>query len=107
MNKLLLESLPNLTYGLFCNTLRKKDIKINGKRVNKDVTVFEGDEVEVLRPDVPYFKIKLEDMYDLDKNKKTDVANRAHMMFKVKVNELLKVNDMLVKANNTININNN
>ena len=69
--------------------------------------VFEGDEVEVLRPDVPYFKIKLEDMYDLDKNKKTDVANRAHMMFKVKVNEPLKVNDMLVKANNTININNN
>ena len=55
----------------------------------------------------PYFKIKLEDMYDLDKNKKTDVANRAHMMFKVKVNEPLKVNDMLVKANNTININNN
>ena len=51
--------------------------------------VFEGDEVEVLRPDVPYFKIKLEDMYDLDKNKKTDVANRAHMMFKVKVNEML------------------
>ena len=69
--------------------------------------VFEGDEVEVLRPDVPYFKIKLEDMYDLDKNKKTDVANRAHMMFKVKVSEPLKVNDMLVKANNTININNN
>ena len=69
--------------------------------------VFEGDEVEVLRPDVPYFKIKLEDMYDLDKNKKTDVANRAHMMFKVKVNEPLKVNDMIVKANNTININNN
>ena len=42
--------------------------------------VFEGDEVEVLRPDVPYFKIKLEDMYDLDKNKKTDVANRAHIL---------------------------
>ena len=29
------------------------------------------------------------------------------MMFKVKVSEPLKVNDMLVKANNTININNN
>ena len=47
LNKLLLENIPNLTYGLFCNTLRKKDIKINGKRVNKDVTVFEGDEVLV------------------------------------------------------------
>ena len=56
--------------------------------------VFEGEEVEVLRPEVPYFK-------------KTDVANRAHMMFTVKVDVPLKVNDMLVKANNVININNN
>ena len=54
----------------------------------------------------PKLKVKQE-IKDLDKNKKTDVANRAHMMFKVKVNEPLKVNDMLVKANNTININNN
>ena len=29
LNKFLLENIPNLTYGLFCNTLRKKDIKIN------------------------------------------------------------------------------
>ena len=69
--------------------------------------VFEGEEVEILRPDVPYFKIKLEDMYDLDKDRKTDVANRAHMMFTIKVDTPLKVNDMLVKANNVININNN
>ncbi len=69
--------------------------------------VFEGEEVEVLRADVPYFKVKLEEMYDLDKDKKTEVANRAHMMFTVKVNTPLKVNDMLVKANNVININNN
>lgn len=45
LNKFLLDNIPNLTYGLFCNTLRKKDIKINGKRVNKDISVFEGDEV--------------------------------------------------------------
>lgn len=47
LNKFLLDNLPNLSYGLFCNTLRKKDIKINGKRVNKDIAVFEGDEVLV------------------------------------------------------------
>ena len=34
LNKFLLENMPNLTYGLFCNTLRKKDIKINEKRIN-------------------------------------------------------------------------
>ena len=45
LNKFLLDNVPNLTYGLFCNTLRKKDIKINGKRVNKDISVFEGDEI--------------------------------------------------------------
>jgi len=47
LNKFLLENIPNLSYGLLCNTLRKKDIKINGKRVNKDVSIFDGDEVLV------------------------------------------------------------
>lgn len=47
LNKFLLDNISNLSFGLFCNTLRKKDIKINGKRVNKDVAVFEGDEVLV------------------------------------------------------------
>ena len=49
----------------------------------------------------------MQDMFDLDKDRKTDVANRAHMMFTIKVDTPLKVNDMLVKANNVININNN
>ena len=54
------------------------------------------------------FLINIKDQFiNLDKNKKTDVANRAHMMFTVKVDVPLKVNDMLVKANNVININNN
>ena len=47
LNKFLLDNISNLSYGLFCNTLRKKDIKINGKRVSKDICVFEWDEVLV------------------------------------------------------------
>lgn len=47
LNKFLLDSIPNLSYSLFCNTLRKKDIKINGKRINKDVLIHEGDEILV------------------------------------------------------------
>lgn len=47
LNKFLLDNIPGLSFGLFCNTLRKKDIKINGKRVNKDITVFDGNEVLV------------------------------------------------------------
>ena len=47
LNKFLMDNIPNLSFGLFCNTLRKKDIKVNGKRVNKDIVVFDGDEVLV------------------------------------------------------------
>lgn len=47
LNKFLLDNIHNLTFGLFCNTLRKKDIKINGTRVNKDVIIYVGDIIEV------------------------------------------------------------
>lgn len=66
--------------------------------------VFEGDEVEVLRAHTPYFKVRLLDMFDVDKNVKTNVANRAHMTFKVRVEEPLKENDMLVKGNKTLSL---
>ena len=45
LNKFLFENIPTLTSGLFYKTLRKKDIKINGKRINENVNVFENDEI--------------------------------------------------------------
>ena len=45
LNKFLLDNIQGLSFGLFCNTLRKKDIKVNGKRINKDITIFDGDEI--------------------------------------------------------------
>lgn len=66
--------------------------------------VFEGDEVDVLRAYTDNFKVKLDDMYDIDKDRKTDVANRAHMMFKVKVDKPLAKNDMLIKSKKTIEL---
>lgn len=45
LNKFLYENIPGLSSSLFYKTLRKKDIKINGKRVNKNVNVFENDEI--------------------------------------------------------------
>lgn len=45
LNKFLLDNISNLSFSIFCNILRRKDIKINGKRINKDITVFNGDEV--------------------------------------------------------------
>ena len=47
LNKFLFDNIPNLTSNLFYKTLRKKDIKINGKRTNKIVDVFDGDVIEV------------------------------------------------------------
>lgn len=51
LNKFLMDNIPNLTTTLFYKTLRKKDIKINGKRINENVTVFEGDEILVFIDD--------------------------------------------------------
>ena len=47
LNKILLDNIEGLTYSLFVNTLRKKDIKVNGKRTNKDVKIYTGDEILV------------------------------------------------------------
>lgn len=45
--KFLKDSISNLSDNLFYKTLRKKDIKINGKRVSENITVFENDEILV------------------------------------------------------------
>ncbi len=51
LDKFLKNNISNLSNNLFYKTLRKKDIKINGKRVSENVTVFEGDEILVYIPD--------------------------------------------------------
>lgn len=47
LNQFLLENIPNLSSNLFYKTLRKKDIKINGKRVTENITIYEKDEILV------------------------------------------------------------
>lgn len=47
LDKFLFSKLSGLSEGLFYKTLRKKDIKINGKRITSNIVVEEGDEVEV------------------------------------------------------------
>ncbi|AIY84071.1 MAG: U32 family peptidase [Clostridium baratii] len=69
--------------------------------------VFEGDNVDILRAKTPNFQITLEDMYDVEKDTKTDVANRAHMVFTVKSEVELKENDMLVKEKETLSLGDN
>ncbi len=47
LNTFLQDKIPTLSTSLFYKTLRKKDIKINGKRVTENVNVFENDEISL------------------------------------------------------------
>ena len=62
----LIDKINGLTYSLFCNTLRKKDIKINNKRTNKNITVFKDDVVLVYISDdvLDSKKLSFETVYE-------------------------------------------
>ena len=65
LNKVILEELPNINYPTFCKLLRKKDIKINGKRINKDMLVYENDKIEIYLPkELEETKINLDKVYE-------------------------------------------
>ena len=63
LNMFLQSSFPMLSLNLFFKTLRKKDIKVNGKRVNENITLFEGDEILIYIPD-ELLEIKLNVFYE-------------------------------------------
>ena len=67
LNKFLLDNIPNLSTNLLYKTLRKKDIKVNGKRINDNVTVFFNDEVLVyIADDLLTPSINLDIIYEDD-----------------------------------------
>lgn len=47
LNKFLLDNILNLSNNLLYKTLRKKDIKVNGKRVSESITIYQGDCIQV------------------------------------------------------------
>ena len=67
LNKVILNNLPNMNYPTFCKLLRKKDIKVNGKRTNKDILVYEKDKIEIYLPkELEDIKIELNKVYEDD-----------------------------------------
>ena len=65
LNKIILEELSNINYPTFCKLLRKKDIKVNGKRVNKDIRIYENDKIEIYLPkELEDIKIELDKVYE-------------------------------------------
>ncbi len=47
LNKYLQDTFPSISNNLFYKTLRKKDIKVNGKRVSENIVVFSGDNIDI------------------------------------------------------------
>lgn len=47
LNKFIQDTFPALSNGMFFKTLRKKDIKVNEKRINDNITLTTNDKVEV------------------------------------------------------------
>ncbi|EPY2282884.1 peptidase U32 family protein [Clostridium sporogenes] len=58
--------------------------------------VLDGDELEVLRPEGPIFKINIANMRDKN-DKKIESAPSAQMIFKINTDKRLKENDILIK----------
>ena len=50
LNKIVLDKISEINYNTFCKVLRKKDIKVNGKRTNKDILVYSKDIIEIYLP---------------------------------------------------------
>lgn len=65
LNKFLQDTFPCLSNGMFFKTLRKKDIKVNEKRVNENITLYINDKVEVYIDDCYLSSLpKLEIVYE-------------------------------------------
>lgn len=71
----------------------EKTLRVTVEQRNR---VFDGDRVEVLRPEGDVFEITLSDMKN-NEGTKIEVAPSAQMMFTVKVDKEMKVGDMLIK----------
>lgn len=51
LNNFILDSFPNLSQNTLFKALRKKDIRVNDKRVSENVTIYENDEIKVFISD--------------------------------------------------------
>lgn len=60
LNKIVLEQMPNINYNTFNKLLRKKDIKVNEKRISKDILVYEKDKIAIyFSDDLENSKLKI------------------------------------------------
>ena len=79
LTKLALEQVPDLTFTALMRALRKKDVKVNDARVNSDLTLCAGDQVEIyyVPTKVEAFNIVFEDQNVLIINKKSGFTSET------------------------------
>ena len=51
LDKFIFDAFPNLSQNTFYRTLRKKDIRINDKRINENILVHTGDNIKLFISD--------------------------------------------------------
>lgn len=80
------ELFREIGYSMLCQLLRKKDIKVNGKRVNQNVTLKSGDVISIYAPEkLSKIDIKYEDGNLLIANKPKGIVSDGDNSFEAMV----------------------
>ena len=75
ISKIILDKI-DIGYNSFCKLLRKKDIKINGKRVNKDVVVFQNDCLEIYIDEYKMNNSRREEIFEVFNDENILIVNK-------------------------------
>ena len=93
LNKIVLDKISEINYNTFWKILRKKDIKVNGKRTNKDILVYSKDIIEIYLPNTEK-KLNIEIIYEdeniLVVNKKANIEVVGEKSLTTQIQEYYK-----------------
>ena len=93
LNKIVLDKISEINYNIFCKVLRKKDIKVNGKRTNKDILVYSKDIIEIYLPNTEK-KLNIEIIYEDENilviNKKANIEVVGEKSLTTQIQEYYK-----------------
>jgi putative protease len=95
-NKQVYESSSYLRSYDIVGVVRNYDSENGIATIEQRNKIFEGDKVEILRPEGDSFEVALSDMKDAEGNK-IPATPSAQMIYTAKVSTELKVNDLLIK----------
>ena len=75
ISKIILEN-TSIGYNTFCKLLRKKDIKINGRRISKDTKVYENDCLEIYIDEEKAKDIKINNILEIYQDNNVLIVNK-------------------------------